>query len=837
MTARLATAGVRHRRGTFVGTFLTAFLAVALLAAGGLLLWSVLTAGPGADRFARADATVAGARSVEVTTTVDKGDKTKVKTKTERLTGAEPLPAGLRATLAGLPGVDDVVADHAFAVSVDADGAPVVAPDAVSVAHGWSSAALTPYPLLTGAAPRPGEVVLQEDLAVPPGTVVRLTSRTGTHELRVSGTVGGDVPGQAAVFVADSQVAALSGLPGPTALAVRATPDGVRAVRDSVGAALGDTASVHTGDDKVAADLPGAVPDYVAAVSIFGFTLGITGFAAVFVLTGTISLAVSQRLRELALLRTVGATPRQLHRLLRTEAVLVSLVASVPAAPAGVAIAEVLAARFRSLGAVPPQFTVSVNVPVLVAAAGVGLAATVVATWFSARRAVRIAPTQALQETAVAGAVGRLPRLLAAAVLTAGAVAVLTLVPLGGPLGMGMAFVSSSLLLCATAAAGPLLVRPLLAGLSRLSALTGPLGRTAGAVARAETRRVVGVVVPMALMLAMNATMLLSSDLQAAATADQQAARTAPADVRVAPAHGPGMPLGTARQVAGLREVTGAAATVGTRVVVVDDGGKPEDYAAQGLWSSGEPSLDLGMVSGGLDGLPDDGVAVSETLARAQGWSVGDRPTFWLADGTEAELTVVGTYARWRGFGDVVLPAELAAAHDPVGLVGALYLRGGGEGTAAAVADRWPTLAATDAASPGAGAADLQDQQAAWEILVVISLGFTAIAVVNTFAVATSARRHELADLRLAGATGRQVHRLLDREALLAVVVAAVLGTVVSGAVVGAFAVAQDGHWRLFADPARFLTLLAGVGALGVVAGAVPARLVVRRRSLPVVSG
>ncbi|MFE7405277.1 FtsX-like permease family protein [Isoptericola sp. NPDC057559] len=829
MSARLAVASVRHRRASFAGTFLTAALAVALLAAGGLLLWSVLTAGPGADRFARADATVAGARDVAVTTTKDKGDKVKTKTKTERLTGAEPLPDTVVRAVAGVPGVESVVEDHAFPVALAAEGAPVAAPGAATVAHGWSSAALTPYRLVDGTAPGRGEVVLQRDLGVRPGTVVRLTSRTGTQELRVVGVVDGDVPGQAGVFVPDSQVPALSGLTGPTALAIRAEPAAVDAVAEAVDGA----ATVHTGADKVAADLPGAVPDYVGAVSVLGFTLGITGFAAIFVLTGTVSLSVRQRLRELALLRTIGATPRQLHRILRAEAAVVALLAAVPGLPAGVALAHVLAARFRALGAVPAQLTVDVNVPVLVAAVAAGVLVTTSATWVAARRAARIPPTLALQESAVAGRAGTAPRVVVAAVLVAGAVAVLTLVPLGGPFGMGMSFVASALLLCATVAVGPLLVGALTAAASRAVAVTGPLGLLAGSLARAGNQRVVGVVVPLTLMFALNATMLLSGDVQAQVTADQQVARSALSDVRVAATDGPGVPLDRAQDLARDPRVSGAAATIGTRVVVTRDG-KPEDYPSEGLWATGEDALDLGVVHGDLGDLGSRTVAVSVPLARANGWAVGDRPTLWLADGTPVRPTIVATYTRWRGFGDLVLPAGLAAAHDPRGLVGSLYLRG--DDVAAVVADV-PGLAATAAADPRAGAADLRNQQAAWELMVVISLGFTAIAVVNTFAVSTAARRRELGDLRLSGATGRQVHGLLDREAVVAVAIALVLGCAVAGAVVGTFSIAQDGRWRLFADPLRYLGMVGAVGLLGIVAGAVPARIVVGRRSLPLIAG
>lgn len=822
--AKLAAASVRHRVGSFVGTFLTAFLAIALIAGSGLLLWSVLTAGPGADRFGKADAMVAGDRSVVLTTSTNKGDKVKTKTKHERLTGAQPLPASVVDTVAGTPGVTETVVDYAFPVALDMRGKPLRVPDATTVAHGWSSAALTPYPLRQGAAPQPGEVVLQGDFGVRIGQAVRLTSRTGARELRVAGVVGGNVPGQAAVFVADSQVAELSGLVGPTAVAVRASTAGIAALRGE----LGDTTTVHTGADKVAADLPGAVPDYVGAISVFGFVLGITGFAAVFVLTSTVSLAVRQRLRELALLRTTGATPRQLRRMLRLEITLVTLAAAVPALPAGIVVAELIAARFRELGAVPPQFTVSYNAVVLVAAVLLGLLVTVFATGLAAWRVVRIAPTQALRETATAGRIAWVPRVVLAAVLVAGGVAVLSLVPLGGPFGMGMGFISCSLLLCAAAALGPIVVGALTAVLSRPAAICGVLGQVAGAMTRAESRRVVGVAVPLTLMFAINATMLLDGDIRTQVTADQQAARTAPATVRVAATNAPGIPLTTATRLASLPGVAASAATVGTRVVV-NEGGKPQDHAAQGLRTTGTPALDLGITDGELP-MKAGTVAVSGPLAQARGWRIGDRPAFWLADGTRVELTVVGVYANWRGFGDLVLPADLAAAHDPQGLVNAVYLRGTPN------LAQWPTLAATSVADQRAGTADARNQQAAWELMVVISLGFTAIAVVNTFAIATGARRREFAALRLAGATARQLHRILGRETLITVVVALVLGCVISGAVVGTFSVAQDGQWRLFAAPLPYLAMIGGVGLLGVVAGAVPAHLVVRRRSLPALS-
>ncbi|MEV0714063.1 ABC transporter permease [Asanoa sp. NPDC050611] len=812
---RLALGTLRQHRGAYAGTLLAAMLAVALLAGGGLLLFSVLTAKPPADRFAATTLVVSGSREVSVTTETTKHKKegkTKVKrkTKAERLTGAGTLPADLAGRIAAVPGVTRVVADAAFPVRVSGpDGVPVRgADDAPVIGHGWQSAALTPYALRTGKAPVHGEAVIDADLAargrIKVGDRLLVTSRTGERPVRVSGIAappGRDgLAAQGALFLADDEVAAASGLTGPTALGVFGTP----------GIDLGDVgAPVYRGPDRVRADLPGALPDYIGPISIFGFVIGITAFAAVFVLTGTVTLGVRQRLRELALLRTAGATPRQLRRLLGLESIVLAAVAAVPAVPLGIVFARLVAARFQTLGAVPAQFAVRVNVPVLLLAAAAGMLVTFVAARIAARRAVRVAPTQALTETATAPAGSLLPRLLVALVTAGGAVAVLAFVPLGGPLGMGMSFVSSALLLCAVAAIGPWLVRP-------LTLLARPLG-LAGLLARTEYRRVAAVAVPLVLMFAINATMLLNSTLLTRLADRQQAARNAPATAQVAGA----LPLATARRIAATPGVTGAAALLPTRVITVQ-GGKPEDYPAQGLLAEGETAIDLAVRSGRFE---PDGAGASEAMARQHGWRVGDVVPLWLADGERVELRLTMVYARDRGFGDLVLPADLVAAHDPKGLVSTVGLRYIGD------APELPGLRVVPTAA-AAAAGDASEQQGAWELMVVISLGFTAIAVFNTAAIATAGRRREYADLRLAGATARQLHRLALAEALVTVVTGLVLGAAVSAVVVGAFSTAQDGTLRWIVDPGTYAAMAGGVAALGLLAGVLPARLLIRGRNL-----
>ncbi|GIH13024.1 ABC transporter permease [Rugosimonospora africana] len=821
---RLAIGSLRRHRGVYAGTFLAAMLAVALLAGAGMLLFSVLTAKPPADRFAAAPLVVSGARQVSVATETvkhKKEGKTKLKrkVKNERLTGAGTLPADLPARIAAVPGVTGVVADAAFPVQVAGpDGMPLRGTDGAPViGHGWRSAVLTPYQLRSGHPPAHGEAVIDADLAargrVAVSDTLHVTTRTGEYSVRVSGIAapaGRDgLAAQGALFLADGDVAAVSGLAGPTAVGVFARP-GVE-----LGGVVGD-AEVYTGDDRVRADLPGALPDYVGPISIFGFVIGITAFAAVFVLTGTVALGVRQRLRELALLRTAGATPGQLRRLLGLESVVLAALAALPAAPLGIVFARVVAARFRALHAVPAQFSVRVNLPVMLLGALAGVLVTFVAARIAARRSVRIAPTQALTETATAPTGGLVPRVLVALVTTGGATAILTFVPLGGPLGMGMSFVSSALLLCAVAALGPYLVRP-------LTIAARPLG-LAGMLARAEYRRVAALAVPLVLMFGINATMLLNSTLLGKLTEQDQVARDAVATAQVT---GPGgLPLSTARRLVATPGVTGAAALLPTRVIAVK-GGKPEDYPAQGLLAAGQSALDLDVRSGAYAA---DGVGASEAMVRQYGWKVGQVVPLWLADGVPVRLRLTMVYARARGFGDLVLPAGLVAAHDPSGLISTVGLRYT-PGTAQRLLADFPSLRVTPAVG-AAATGDASEQQGAWELMVVISLGFTAIAVVNTSAIATASRRREYADLRLAGATVGQLHRMAGAEALVTVFAGLLLGAAVTGVVVGAFSTAQDGALRWLVDPATYAAMAGGVAVLGLLAGTLPARLLLRRRGL-----
>ena len=135
---RLAVRSARGRLGTFVGAFIALFAAGALSMAWGMQLESILRTHAPVERYAGATAVVTGQQKVGGGKGVLLGERARVS-------------SALTARLAAVPGVLAAIGD----VSV-----PARLGDRTVVAHGWNSAALTPYVLTAGRAPaRPGEVV------------------------------------------------------------------------------------------------------------------------------------------------------------------------------------------------------------------------------------------------------------------------------------------------------------------------------------------------------------------------------------------------------------------------------------------------------------------------------------------------------------------------------------------------------------------------------------------------------------------------------------------------------------------------------------------------------
>ncbi|WP_182899012.1 FtsX-like permease family protein [Microbispora sp. H10830] len=284
--------------------------------------------------------------------------------------------------------------------------------------------------------------------------------------------------------------------------------------------------SLFATDVMASAATPGATagPGLVVIAGVFG---EIAVLIAFFVVVNALGFAVRQQHRELALLRTIAATPRQTRRLVRGQVIATTLLVTAPGWGAGAAAARRLLTELQRRGMAAPGVRVpGTPVPMLVALAAalaVGLAASAVA----ARRITAIAPAAAL--TASSAEQGRTgaPRLLAGIGALVGGVLLLRLAATRPPEQSDKAgqaaLLGALVLLIAVALAGPLAARVLAAA---LGAPVRPLAPGAGWLAdanlRGYARRLSSAVVPVALLVGLSGTMVIMTR-----TAEHSASGTA----------------------------------------------------------------------------------------------------------------------------------------------------------------------------------------------------------------------------------------------------------------------------------------------------------------------
>src|SRR5690606_21948337 len=121
---------------------------------------------------------------------------------------------------------------------------------------------------------------------------------------------------------------------------------------------------------------------------------GIATIVAILTAAGTVALSVAQRAREFALLRAVGATPRQIRRAVAGEALLVAPLAGVAGCLPGIGLAHWWFGQLQDRGAIPEAVRVHVSWIPFVAAIGTGLLTALAAGWAAGRRPARTKPGQ-----------------------------------------------------------------------------------------------------------------------------------------------------------------------------------------------------------------------------------------------------------------------------------------------------------------------------------------------------------------------------------------------------------------------------------------------------------
>ena len=709
---------------------------------------------------------------------------------------------------------------------------------------------LNPLELRAGRWPRGGgEVAIDRATADAEGygvgDAITVAAAGPAREARISGIVqfgGVDSLGGATITVFDLPTAqALFDKPGRVDTIRVATADGVdpEQLARAIAPQLPPTAVVRTGADQAEAESADTSDDLGFLRTFLLAFGGVALLVGAFVIANTLSITIAQRTRELATVRTLGGSRRQVLLSVVVEALVLGALASAVGLLAGLGLAAGLDALLAQVGIDLPSGGTVLAARTVVVGLLVGIGITLLASIRPALRATRVAPIAAVREGAavppsrlarfgLAGAAGTTALavgLLATGAFADGIASDTRLLAIGS--GTVLLFVGLAML-------APRVVRPLASVLGWPSTrIAGATGRLARANASRNPARTAATAAALMVGLALvtfvgivgqglRSTFVDSVDelfvADYAVTADQGFAPLSPA-VQAALARTDGV-----RTASGLR--TGQARIDGEDVLLtaVDPG---IGRAIRFDWVRGSDAVpgQLGR----------DGAFVLRDWAEERGLDVGSRLDVATPTGETLALRVRGVWEEPKGgspMGPVTVSHEAFARGFPQARNTFTFVEVDGDATPAATARLERTLAAFPDARlqtrdefTDEQVGQLSQLLGVLYALLGLSVVVSLFGIVNTLVLAVFERTRELGMLRAIGMTRRQVRRMIRHESIVTALVGAALG-VGAGAFLAALitqAFAEEG--LAFALPLGSLALLVVAAvAVGMVAAILPAR-------------
>lgn len=628
----------------------------------------------------------------------------------------------------------------------------------------------------------------------------------------------------------------MSAVPGvtPTQLAERVT--------SAIGG--GDDLKVQTGDE-VRQSQKDQVNQFL---DIFNYIL--LAFAAIglivgtFIIYNTFSMIVAQRNRELALLRAVGASRQQVSRSVLLEAFVVGMIGGVLGLGIGIAMAWLLQTVAGSTSGLPSGGLV-VTPWAILAAIFVGVVVTMVSAWVPAARAARVPPVEAMRATQTEGAASLKVRTIVGAVCAVLGIAAIA----GGATGQGvgpvlLVGIGAAVLIVAVVLGAPALSRPIVGGMgSVLAAPFGKVGQLARTNAVRNPRRTAATAFALTLGLMLVAIIgTLGSTFKG--TVDDAVDSTVTADYIVTGANGTAL---TPAVLTAVQKVDGVNKAVASGVVAAKVG----DQAVSGSGFLGDQLADvvkLSMRDGASSTIPSEGMIVSETASRKNGWQPGNTVQFTTYDGKQVPVKVAAVYQD----NDTVGPWAMGqTAYERIMpesgrmIVGVFLTAKPGTDLAALRVDlekaTEPFLTAqiqTKEEFKSSISSTIDQMLTILYLMLGLALVIAVLGIINTLALSVVERKREIGMLRAIGMLRVQVRRTIYVESVLIAIYGAILG-VLLGCGIG-YALARTlrewgaGNpvlpWMLIAET------LVGAAVVGVIAALWPAIRAARTKPLEAIA-
>ncbi|MFF8925715.1 ABC transporter permease [Streptomyces longwoodensis] len=565
---------------------------------------------------------------------------------------------------------------------------------------------------------------------------------------------------------------------------------------------------------------------------------GIALFVGTFIIANTFTMLVAQRTKELALLRAVGASRRQVTRSVLIEAFVVGTVAGVSGLVAGVGIGAGLRSLMGGLGATVPDGPLVVSPGTVATALVVGVVVTMLAAWLPGRRAAKIPPVAAMSSVHAKATTKSLVlrNTLGALFSAAGVTVVLYATTLSGSDGQAPMGLGAVLLIIGVFILTPLLSRPLIAAAAPLLRAFGVSGRLARQNSVRNPRRTAATASALMIGLTLITGMtVMAGSLQK--SIDKMASAAIRADYVVSMANGNELSPGVERTLKGTDGVT---TTSPLRNAPSRIDGRTEYLTGVNGSAIGELT-DLKVDDGSFT-VGGDRVVVDQDTAESHGWKAGSAFTVHYEDGKAQRLTVAGVYEGNELIHGIMLDTAALTPHqsDPADMQVMVKTSGG---ASAATKDRLEKALGSNPAVRVQSKEDLSEEIAQMFTLMLNMLyGLLAMAVIvavlgviNTLAMSVFERSQEIGMLRAIGLERRSVKRMVRLESLVISLFGGVLGIglgVFFGWAAGELLGTRMATYELVLPWARMAAFLALAAAVGVLAALWPARRAARLNML-----
>ncbi|MFC9440639.1 ABC transporter permease [Nocardia sp. NPDC057030] len=583
--------------------------------------------------------------------------------------------------------------------------------------------------------------------------------------------------------------------------------------------------------DQVRADLKKDVSNALNFINYFLLAFGaIALIVGTFIIYNTFSMIVAQRLRELALLRAVGASRQQVGRSVVAEAFVIGLVGSALGLAGGIGLAFGLSAVLNAFDLGLPTGSMTVLPRTIAVGLLVGLLVTVLSAYAPARRAAKIPPVEAMREEfASAGDSLRIRTLVGAVLAVAGVVLVYVGAQSTGGNAALTVGIGALALILAVLLAAPALSRPVVGGLGVLTRPFGPIGRMARNNAARNPRRTAATAfaLTLGLMLVTAIGMLGASAKASVGVLVDKGVRS---EYVLATQQFVGVPFGAAEAVR--KSVPGVADVVGLRGV----GFKIGDDQVGGTSPDGrlDQALNYEILRGSAT-LGDRDILVSEDEANKRGWRVGQEVSPTGFDGKKVPLTVAGIYRKTPLLGALVVSPVVYKEVVPVNFqsnVVVLVTAKPGTNLTEMRADLeqavepFPVVQVQDREEfKGAQGKQINTLLAILYGLLALAVVIAILGIVNTLALSVVERRREIGMLRAVGMQRAQVRRTIYLESMLIAVFGAIIGMLLGlGLGVGFLRTLRDLGLDQIAIPwSQLVLVLVSSAVVGVLAALWPA--------------